>query len=128
MAKKAKVLIVDDEKDFCHFLKFNLENTKKYKVFVANSGQDGIKSTFQKKPDIVLLDILMPKMNGFEVLKQLKEDITTTSIPVVMLSALYDDESKIQAMSSYSHDYLVKPIRMDELTFKIDSILSRRVT
>ncbi len=67
---------------------------------------------------------MMPKMSGFEVLKKLKEDIDTASIPIVMLTALDNDESMIKSMSLYSQDYLIKPIEINVLLEKINSILS----
>ncbi len=125
MNRKPTILIIDDEKDFCHFMRMNLESTNKYKIFVSTNARSGIKTAIRKKPDLVLLDIMMPNISGFEVLQKLKENINTTSIPVIMLTALSDDESRAQAMSLYSQEYLVKPIEVDTLISKIDSILLR---
>lgn len=126
MNRKPTILIIDDEKDFCHFMRMNLESTNKYKIFVSTNARSGIKTAIRKKPDLVLLDIMMPNISGFEVLQKLKENINTTSIPVIMLTALSDDESIAQAMSLYSQEYLVKPIEVGTLISKIDSILLRR--
>jgi len=126
MKKKTKILIIDDEKDFCHFIKMNLESTKRYKVFTATDGWDGVETAIRKRPEIILLDIKMPKTDGYEVLKALKENIDTTSIPVVMLTALKDDASKIKASEIYCHDYISKPIRMETLISKIDGLLFSR--
>ncbi len=125
MNRKPTILIIDDEKDFCHFMRMNLESTNKYKIFISTNARSGIKTAIRKKPDLVLLDIMMPNISGFEVLQKLKENINTTSIPVIMLTALSDDESRAQAMSLYSQEYLVKPIEVDTLISKIDSILLR---
>ncbi len=125
MNKKPIILIIDDEKDFCHFMRMNLESTNKYKIFISTNARSGIKTAIRKRPDLVLLDIMMPNISGFEVLQKLKENINTTSIPVIMLTALSDDESRAQAMSLYSQEYLVKPIEVDTLISKIDSILLR---
>ena len=125
MNRKPTILIIDDEKDFCHFMRMNLESTNKYKIFVSTNARSGIKTAIRKKPDLVLLDIMMPNISGFEVLQKLKENISTTSIPVIMLTALSDDESRAQAMGLYSQEYLVKPIEVDTLISKIDSILLR---
>jgi len=125
MNRKPIILIIDDEKDFCHFMRMNLESTNKYKIFISTNARSGIKTAIRKKPDLVLLDIMMPNISGFEVLQKLKENINTTSIPVIMLTALSDDESRAQAMSLYSQEYLVKPIEVDTLISKIDSILLR---
>jgi len=125
MNRKPIILIIDDEKDFCHFMRMNLESTNKYKIFISTNARSGIKTAIRKRPDLVLLDIMMPNISGFEVLQKLKENINTTSIPVIMLTALSDDESRAQAMSLYSQEYLVKPVEVDTLISKIDSILLR---
>jgi two-component system, OmpR family, alkaline phosphatase synthesis response regulator PhoP len=123
MKKKTTILIIDDEKDFCHFVKVNLESTKRYKVVASTDGRDGVKKAVRKKPDIIFLDVKMPGVDGYEVLKLLKENIHTTSVPVVMLTAMRDDEHKKLASEGYSHDYLTKPIRMEQLIAKIDALL-----
>ena len=127
MAKKAKILIIDDEEDFCFFLKFNFETIKKYKVFTATNGKDGIKTAIQKKPDLILLDIMMPLMNGFDVLNSLKKDTQTAAIPVVMLTAIDQDQSKKKAKKLYAHDYFPKTIDLVRLAAGIDEILSRQI-
>ncbi len=124
MRGKKKILIIDDEKDFCYFIKLNLEMIKKFKVFVATNGKDGIKTAIRKKPDLILLDIMMPQIDGFEVLRSLKENIKTTAIPVVMLTALEQDETKAKASGLYSYDYFIKPIEMEALISGINGILS----
>ena len=126
MNRKPMILIIDDEKDFCHFMRMNLESTNKYKIFVSTNARSGIKTAIRKKPDLVLLDIMMPNISGFEVLQKLKENINTTSIPIIMLTALSDDESVEKAMSLYSHEYIVKPVEMDSLVSKIDRVLLGR--
>jgi len=126
MNRKPTILIIDDEKDFCHFMRMNLESTNKYKIFVSTNARSGIKTAIRKKPDLVLLDIMMPNISGFEVLQKLKENVNTTSIPVIMLTALSDDESVEKAMGLYSHEYIVKPVEMDSLVSKIDRVLFGR--
>lgn len=123
MNKKPTILIIDDEKDFCHFMKMNLESTNKYKILVSTNAKSGIKTAIRKKPDLVLLDIMMPNMSGFEVLQKLKENVNTTSTPVIMVTALDDDESVERAMGLYSYEYIVKPVEMDSLMSKIDKAL-----
>ena len=126
MNGKPTILIIDDEKDFCHFMRMNLESTNKYKIFVSTNAKSGIKTAIRKKPDLVLLDIMMPNISGFEVLQKLKENINTTSIPVIMLTALSDDESVAKAMGLYSHEYIVKTVEMNLLVSKIDRVLLGR--
>ncbi|MBN3040967.1 MAG: response regulator [Candidatus Omnitrophica bacterium] len=119
------VLIIDDEEDLTFFVKANLELSGNYKVVVANSGKEGLKLAEKIKPDAILLDIMMPHMDGFEVLAKLKKSLKTLSIPVVMLSAKGDEDTKIQAASAYDEDYVVKPVQIDFLEKKLNEILSR---
>lgn len=123
---KRKILIVDDEEDFALFLKRKLER-RNYKVFTAYNGQDGIRLGKAHKPDLVLLDITMPGIDGFEVLRRLKEDPKTMTVPVIMLTGKDDDDSKIKAAGLYNEDYIVKPVDVTDLQARIEKVLSRRV-
>lgn len=120
-----KILIIDDERDICLLIKQNLELSGEYKVIVAHNGRDGISAARHEKPDLVLLDIIMPGVSGFDVLKELKTKDETCSIPVVMLTAIGTEEAKEKARSLYNEDYLVKPVRTDDLKVKIEEVLSR---
>lgn len=121
-----KILVIDDEKDFGFFVKQNLELVGGYTVMVANNGKDGIAAAMRYKPDLILLDVIMPQMSGFEVLQALKEIKDTTMIPVVMLTAVDTDEAKEKALGLYNEDYIVKPVAISELKAKVDAVLSRR--
>lgn len=120
-----KILMIDDERDICLLIKQNLELGGDYKVVVAHSGKDGIAAARHEKPDLILLDIIMPVMSGFDVLKKLKEMSETCSIPVIMLTAVGTEEAKEKAMSLYNEDYIVKPVRTDVLKAKIEEVLKR---
>jgi DNA-binding response OmpR family regulator len=121
-----KILIIDDENDLTFFVKANLEMSGKCKVLIASNGKEGIKAASKLKPDVILLDIMMPHMDGFEVLKRLKQSPKTLSIPIIMLSAKGDEDSKMQAASSYNEDYIVKPVQIDALQQKIEEVILRR--
>ena len=123
--KKIKILVVDDEEDFSFLLKKNLERFS-YQVLVALSGKKGLQLAKRHKPDLIFLDIMMPGINGMEVLKQLKSNIKTLSIPVIMLTGRDDQESKKLAASLYNEDYLVKPVELEELQARIEKVLGRR--
>ena len=118
-----KVLIIDDEAIFAQCIKMNLELSNRFIVHTANSGKAGIAMAKKIKPDIILLDITMPHMDGLQVLAALKNDAMTISIPVVMLSALGEEETKIKASSLYSQYYITKPVESDKLIEKIDWVL-----
>ncbi|MBT7086728.1 MAG: response regulator [Desulfobacterales bacterium] len=124
MGGRKKILIIDDEKDFGYFLKFNLELIKKFKVFNATNGKAGIKLARRKKPDLIILDIMMPGLDGFDVLTILKENMKTTAIPVIMMTALDQNEPKEKACGLYCADYFTKPIEIDKLISGINNILS----
>lgn len=124
--ERKRVLIIDDEKEFCQLIRTHLEADGKVEVFAATSGKDGVDATREIKPDLVLLDIMMPGgMDGFDVLKLLKKDPRTVAIPVVMLTVMRDDASKIEATQLYDEDYITKPVKLKELKVRIEKILSR---
>ena len=124
-AKKIKILIIDDEKDFIFFIKTNLEMVGAYKVAAVSSGRWGIWTALWYRPDLILLDITMPVMDGFAVLKELKRREATMGIPVIMLTARDEDAYKVKAAGLYDEDYIVKPVRIDFLKTKIENALAR---
>jgi len=121
---KIKILAIDDEEDFTFFLKHNLERIK-YQIITASGGEEGIELAKKEKPDLILLDLMMPKIDGFEVSRRLKEDPKTTSIPIVMLTAKDDEEACKKALSLKNEDYLIKPMEVEDLRAKIEEVLKR---
>jgi len=124
MAKRV-VLVIDDAEDVCWLIKDALERLGGYTIISAHNGMEGLQLAKQTNPDLVLLDIDMPFMNGFEVLKSLKSDEQTYAIPVVMLTGENSDAFKITAARLYSEEYLTKPISVLALRKRIDTILTR---
>ncbi len=122
-----KILIIDDEEDFCFFVKKNLEAISNYEIITAHKGKKGIQIARKEKPDLILLDIMMPGIDGFEVLKRLKANDKTQDISVIMLTAKDEDESKIKASGLYCEDYLVKPVEKLVLRAKIQKVLSLKI-
>lgn len=118
------ILIIDDEEGFCNFIKETLEMTGKYQVIIATDGVSGLKAARHHKPDLILLDIIMPVMDGFQVLKTLKEDPRTLAIPVIVLTVVSDAEAKKKAASLYDEEYIVKPVRIAELKTTLETVLS----
>ena len=124
--QRKRVLLIDDEKGFCQLVRTHLELDGKLEVFTASTGKEGVEAARQVKPDLVLLDIMMPGgMDGFDVLKTLKKDKSTVSIPIVMLTVMQDDASKIEATQLYDEDYITKPVKLKELKGKVEKILNR---
>jgi len=125
MSRK-KVLIIDDEKDFCTLAKMHLTAISEFDVHMAFNGQDGFKLAKKIRPDIIVLDLVMPGVDGFEVLEMLKKDCETLEIPVIMLTAREDTVLKKKALELYNEAYLVKPVEVKELKEKIEEIFKLR--
>ena len=87
-----KILLIDDEEDFCYFTKKNLENTKEFEVIVENNAVKSIGVAIEQKPDLILLDIIMPDLNGGEVAFRLVNDARTKDIPIVFLTCLAEEK------------------------------------
>ena len=123
---KKKILIIDDEKDFCFFVKANLENTGEFEVSAANSGKEGIGIALREKPDLVLLDISMPGMSGDQVAQILSRESVTNKIPIVFLTALVtEDEIETGVVSSIAgHKIMAKPVATAELVGAINNTLN----
>ena len=120
--RKPKILVVDDVPLNVELLRTYL-NTAGYLVFEAGDGEQAMQMVAQKKPDLLLLDIMMPKMNGFEVCKQLKSDPKTRFIPIVMVTALQSIEDKVQGIEAGADDFITKPFNKMELLARVRSLL-----
>ena len=114
------ILIIDDEADFLYFVKANLELARDYKVVGAKSGKAGLDAAASQKPDIILLDIILPDIDGFGVLDNLKKNEKTALIPVVMLTAIKDKISVSKAKAGGAAEYISKPFTVQELLNVID--------
>ncbi len=123
---KRKILIADDEPEIVDIVKRMLE--EKYEVITAYDGEECIKKAKEEKPDLILLDILMPKLDGWETLKKLKEDEETKDIPVSMLTALplTPDDTRDKPIDKIEN-YIVKPFKKETLIRKIEDIFEREV-
>jgi DNA-binding response OmpR family regulator len=119
---KKKILIIDDEEKLCTLVSAFLEK-KGYAAVSAKNGKQGLKAARYRAPDLILLDINMPKMDGFAVLEQLKAEPKTMSIPVIMLTGREDEDAKLKASSLYSEQYITKPFDLEELDTKISQLL-----
>ncbi len=111
--KSKKILIVDDEKDFVETVR-NFLTERGYEVSAAYDGRDALEKA-KELPSLILLDIKMPDMDGFEVLRRLRSEHITTTIPVIMLTVKHETESIFEAKDLEATDYLMKPISLEEL-------------
>ncbi|MBA1334687.1 MAG: Two-component response regulator SA14-24 [Firmicutes bacterium] len=116
-----KILVVDDEKPIADILKFNLEK-EGYSVELAFDGQEGIEKTLKTNPDLILLDIMLPKMDGFAVCKKLRQDIQT---PIIMLTAKEEEVDKVLGLELGADDYITKPFGVRELLARVKANLRR---
>ncbi len=123
--KKHHILIVDDEPDVLEFLEYNFKK-KNYRVTTASDGQEALKMALRHTPDLILLDWMMPVMNGLEVCDTLRKMPGFSSTIIVFLTAKGDDFSEIAAFRKGADDYIVKPIRPSVILARIESILARR--
>jgi DNA-binding response OmpR family regulator len=121
----AKILIIDDEEEFLSFMKANLELRGDYEVITALNGEEGIGLAGKNKPGVILLDIIMPKMDGFETLKRLRGDENTKSIPVIMVTARTDDQAMMKALELHDDGYITKPVKLEEMEEKIENALKQ---
>lgn len=118
-----KILIIDDSRTNLIFLSNILEN-EGYEIFCATDGMGGMLEVRQKKPQLILLDVDMPDMNGFEVCRLLKEDENTQSIPVIFISAMDEVEDKIKGFESGGVDYVTKPFQLEEIIMRVKTHLT----
>lgn len=119
-----KILVVEDHKDTRELLKYNLAAAG-FDVAAAEDGQSGVKLAEAFKPDIVLLDLMMPGMDGLEVCRQLKAKTELARIPVIMLTAKGEEIDKIVGLELGADDYVVKPFSPRELVLRIKAVLRR---
>ena len=120
---KRHILVVDDEADFAETMATRLE-MQGYEVEVVHSGEEGLKKA-QEKPDVVLLDVNMPVMNGHEVCQKLRQDSITKDLPIIMLTAKKSQQDKIGGLQIGADDYVVKSSDIEELVARIEALLRR---
>lgn len=116
-----KILVVEDEKDIQNIIKAFLENAE-YKVETADDGLDGINIIQKNKFDLVLLDIMMPKIDGFVVCEMIRKN---SNVPIIILTALTDEESQLKGFDKLADDYITKPFSMPIVLKHIEAILRR---
>lgn len=119
----AKILVIDDEKDVLEVLRLVLSRSG-YEVLASSSGMEGLAQAQADRPDLILLDIMMQRMDGWEVLRALKSDAETREIPVVILSARVEPKDKIRGLQEGAVDYVTKPFAVREILEKVGLILN----
>ncbi len=120
----AKILVVDDDKAINELIKVNLELAY-YQVITAEDGNKGYALAKQELPDLIILDVMMPEVDGYTVAKRIRENADTKDIPILMLTALGMLQNKVQGFNIGVDDYLVKPFEMEELLVRVKALLKR---
>lgn len=118
----ALVLIVDDSPTELHLYQ-NILEKRGFETLLADSGEEGIRAAQSSTPDCILMDVVMPGMNGFQATRKLTQDPRTAKIPVIMVTTKDQETDKIWGMRQGAAEYLVKPVADDELIAKINSVL-----
>jgi CheY-like chemotaxis protein len=120
--KQATILAVDDDEFNLKLLKAQL-GVEGHAVRTATSGEEALAVVAEQLPDLILLDVMMPGIDGFEVVRRLKADSSTCSIPIVMVTALEDNESRLKALDMGAEDILTKPVGRVELQMRVRNLL-----
>jgi DNA-binding response OmpR family regulator len=121
--KHKSILIAEDEPDTANLLQFHLQR-RGYHTTVASDGLNALNLSFERHPDLVILDLMLPKLHGFEVCRMLKTSPSTRHIPVFMLTAMASTENKVQAFSLGANEYMTKPFAMSELLARVKSMIA----
>jgi two-component system alkaline phosphatase synthesis response regulator PhoP len=119
---KGKILVVDDEVYILHILDFSL-NAEGYEVITAEDGEQAIEKAKQEEPDLVVLDVMMPKVDGYEACRKLKQDPKMKDVPVILLTAKGRDIDRKLGLEVGADDYITKPFSPNKLIEKIGSFL-----
>ena len=125
MATK-KLLIVDDEPELRDLLSITF-GTRDFKIFTAQDGEEGLKLVASKKPDLIILDIKMPRLNGYEFLSRMRKDEKTRSIPIVVLTSITGDSGRTDeewAQSLEVEDFISKPVEPFDLLERVERVLA----
>ncbi|MBN2173658.1 MAG: response regulator transcription factor [Bacteroidales bacterium] len=124
-SSNTKILIVDDEKDIIEFLRYNFEK-EGFQVYSARNGKDGKEVAIKEKPDLIVLDIMMPGMDGVELCKELREKPEFQDTLIIFLTARGEDYSQIAGFEVGADDYITKPIRPRVLIARVNALLKRK--
>ncbi|MFH1416452.1 MAG: response regulator [Elusimicrobiota bacterium] len=117
-----RILLVDDEIEFLDMLRLFLRNAG-YEILQATGGREALSILREEKIDLVVLDVRMPDMSGYEVCRQIKDDIMLNHIPVIMLTCMYETKDKVEGLSSGGNDYIIKPFEPAELLLRVRNLL-----
>ncbi len=124
MSEAKKILIVDDEQDIVETLKFMLE-AEGYECFCAYDGENGLNLAKEIIPDLMILDVMMPKINGYKISRLLKYDTKYKDIPIIMVTARSQEEDKLIGQETGVNEYITKPFELDDIIKKVKEYLEK---
>ena len=124
-ASNYTILLVDDEQDILEFLSYSLKK-EGYKIFTANNGKEGVELSKSLRPDLILLDVMMPQIDGIEACQMIRKDLHLEQPIIAFLTSRSEDYSQIAGLEAGADDYITKPIRPRLLTSKVESLLRRK--
>jgi two-component system alkaline phosphatase synthesis response regulator PhoP len=125
MAKK-KILVVDDEEDILELVRYNLAR-EGFKILCASTGEDGLKAAKAEKPNLIVLDLMLPGIDGLDVTRRLRADDATRKIPIVMLTAKGEESDIVTGLELGAEDYITKPFSPRVLVARVKAVLRREV-
>ena len=120
-----KILVVDDEQDICEILQYNLE-TEGFEVITANSAEEAMELPLQEY-SLVLLDVMMGEMTGFQMARRMKENPATAQIPIIFITALDGEDNLVKGLNIGADDYIAKPLSMKEVKARVRAVIRRTV-
>jgi signal transduction histidine kinase/ligand-binding sensor domain-containing protein/DNA-binding response OmpR family regulator len=123
-SKLPLMLVVDDNEDFRNFISAMFIDT--YRILKAEDGEIALKIILDKMPDLIICDVMMPNMDGFELCRMVKQDIRVSHIPIILLTAKAGEENKYKGLEAGAEDYIAKPFNMEMLTLKVSRIIERQ--
>jgi len=122
---KATILLVDDEPDILEILEYNLKNAG-YKIYTAENGAEAIEKSKSKKPDLIIMDVMMPVMDGIEAVSKIRENVGMDKTIITFLTARGEDYSMLAGYDAGADDYITKPIKPKVLVSKVNALLRRK--
>jgi DNA-binding response OmpR family regulator len=122
---KRRVVIIEDDQDIARSISYNLERDGDYEVSMATSGEQGLEQLLQHPPDLVILDLNLPHMSGFEICRRLRREDATAHVPVIMLTARVAEADKVLGLDLGADDYVTKPFSIRELMARIRAVIRR---
>ena len=125
MIENSKILLVDDEEDILEFLSYNLKK-EGFRIDTANNGISALKKLEKSKPDLIILDVMMPEMDGIEVCEKIREQDNFDDILILFLTARSEEYSELAGFSAGADDYITKPIKPKLLVSRVNAILKRK--